>query len=339
MNGKQKTEGVGWASEKWTEQKIAALLFEIKENIRLGRHPQTLAEMRDMNEKANTEANEIKQEQLSETITLREIFDRFIAVYKTETVEKTSKRVNELYLKWIDPPLGASRLIDIKVEDIQSIIIVASETLSPRSVNYIKSTIQILFNYAKKNDLYFKDNPATKVKVKLKDNKRNRFLTKDEAHILLLSLYAGLRAGEIFNLTWERVLWNIDMISIADPKNGEGRMEPMHIVVKDMLKRRHKSDSIGYVFKSREGGKIKDISNAFQRAVERLGLNESITDSRQKVVFHTLRHTYASWLVMAGVDLYTTQKLMGHKNSQMTQRYAHLAPEHLGKAVNLLESV
>jgi integrase len=60
-----------------------------------------------------------------------------------------------------------------------------------------------------------------------------------------------------------------------------------------------------------------------------IGFNKNITDRRQRVVFHTLRHTYASWLVMSGVDLW-------HKDVTMTQRYAHLAPEHLDKAVSIL---
>ena len=154
-----------------------------------------------------------------------------------------------------------------------------------------------------------------------------------------LSLYADLRAGEITNLKWENDSWNTDRLAIVDAKNGENRMEPMHPIVKENLKNRFKNDCTGYVFKSRNGEKICDISDTFQRTVDRLGFNDGISDRRQKVVFHTLRHTYASWLVMKGVDLYTTQKLMGHKSNQMIQRYAHFAPGHLEKAVNLLESI
>jgi site-specific recombinase XerD len=77
-------------------------------------------------------------------------------------------------------------------------------------------------------------------------------------------------------------------------------------------------------------------SNCIRKVVQKLGFNKGVTDYRHKVVFHTLRHTYASWLVMKGVDLYTTQNLMGHKNSTMTQRYAHPAPEHPDKAVSML---
>jgi integrase len=67
-----------------------------------------------------------------------------------------------------------------------------------------------------------------------------------------------------------------------------------------------------------------------------LGFNKNVTDSRQKGVFHTLRHSYASRLVMENVDLYTVQKLMGHSTISMTERYSHPAPDHLKKAVNVL---
>ena len=60
-------------------------------------------------------------------------------------------------------------------------------------------------------------------------------------------------------------------------------------------------------------------------------------DTRDKVVFHTLRHTYASWLVQNGVDLYTVKELMGHSTLPMTERYAHLSKENLKNAVKKLE--
>jgi integrase family protein len=71
--------------------------------------------------------------------------------------------------------------------------------------------------------------------------------------------------------------------------------------------------------------------------VEKLGLNAGVNDPRQKVVFHTLRHTFASWLVQKGVPLHTVAELMGHRSIAMTQRYAHLSPESLRNAVNLLQ--
>ena len=66
--------------------------------------------------------------------------------------------------------------------------------------------------------------------------------------------------------------------------------------------------------------------------MKELGLNKDISDGRQKVVFHTLRHTFASWLVQKGTPLYTVAELMGHTSLEMTQRYAHLAPDTMRKA-------
>ena len=79
------------------------------------------------------------------------------------------------------------------------------------------------------------------------------------------------------------------------------------------------------VFKNRKGEKIKEISNAFSRTVNELGFNDDIEDKRYKVCFHTLRHTFASWLVEGGTDLYAVQKPMGHSTISMTERYAHLS--------------
>jgi integrase len=58
-----------------------------------------------------------------------------------------------------------------------------------------------------------------------------------------------------------------------------------------------------------------------------LGFNEGITDRREQVTFHSLRHTHASWAVMAGVALYVVSKALGHKTLTMTARYSHLAPD------------
>jgi len=70
-------------------------------------------------------------------------------------------------------------------------------------------------------------------------------------------------------------------------------------------------------------GLLDLISLAFKRAVDELKLNEGIVDSRLKIYFHSCRHSYASWMIEQGADLYTFQKLLGHKTNVMTQGYAH----------------
>jgi integrase len=94
-----------------------------------------------------------------------------------------------------------------------------------------------------------------------------------------------------------------------------------------------------FIFTDSSGGKIKEVSNAFQRAVERLGLNDGTKDARQRVVFHTLRHTFASWLAIQGTPIYTIAKLMGHRSISMSERYAHLSPDHKRDAVAALAAL
>jgi integrase len=70
-----------------------------------------------------------------------------------------------------------------------------------------------------------------------------------------------------------------------------------------------------------------------------LGFNKGITDQRQKVVFHTLRHTYASWLAESGTDIYTIGRLLGHSTVQMSARYAHLGPGAMQEAIKRLPNL
>lgn len=83
--------------------------------------------------------------------------------------------------------------------------------------------------------------------------------------------------------------------------------------------------------------KRDSVSKTFARTVQSTGLNDTVEDRLQKVTFHTLRHTFASWSVMAGVNIYTLQKIMGHSSISMTERYSHLAPDTFKAACEILE--
>ena len=78
------------------------------------------------------------------------------------------------------------------------------------------------------------------------------------------------------------------------------------------------------------------ISVTFARTVEELKLNDGIDDPRLQICFHSCRHSDASWLIKQGADLYTVQKLLGHKTNIMTQRYAHLSENRLKDAAKAL---
>jgi len=83
------------------------------------------------------------------------------------------------------------------------------------------------------------------------------------------------------------------------------------------------------VFLNRNGTPYRSFRTAFERAVRAAEISDC--------VFHSLRHTFASRLVMAGVDLPTVKELMGHKDIKMTLRYSHLSSDHKRNAVSQLE--
>jgi len=86
-----------------------------------------------------------------------------------------------------------------------------------------------------------------------------------------------------------------------------------------------------YVFCDKDGNRFKRVNHSLKTALEKTG----ISDFR----FHDLRHTFASNLVMSGIDLTTVGELLGHKKLEMTKRYSHLSPSHKTKAINILDRV
>jgi site-specific recombinase XerD len=126
-------------------------------------------------------------------------------------------------------------------------------------------------------------------------------------------------------------------MTLVDTKNNnKTRHVPMTREAEELLKTLRQENSVGLVFKTRDGNPIKQLSKTYARTIEELGFNKKITDKRQKVVFHTLRHSYASWLMMEGADLFVVKELLGHSTTAMTERYSHLSPEHLKKTAALL---
>jgi integrase len=223
-------------------------------------------------------------------------------------------------------------------------------------VEYALAVIRQVFNYARDHELFTGQIIVNKVKIPRADNRRIRFLTHDESEELLaelaerspdlhdmalLALHCGPRAGEIFGLTWQDIDFERGLVTLRHTKNGHVRHVPMTDRVREMLKNRElvRDQDNSLVFPSRNGDKIKKISHAFERTVKDLGWNKGLDDSRQKVVFHSLRHTCASWLVMAGVPLYTVKEYLGHKQISQTERYAHLAPDSLQQATAALNGM
>ncbi|MDR2646076.1 MAG: site-specific integrase [Holosporaceae bacterium] len=354
LSGRDKEEALGWASNGWTEKKSAARLAELKENQRIGIGEKTLAEKRRMalEKKKNEETAQIKA--AKDSVTFSSVLKKYIEQSRIDKNQNTNETEKYIFNKWFLPLLG-----ELPIKDISPFILeklkkqMNDAGLAPATITRDFAVISQVFSYAKKHDLYNGDNPTTKVKKPSQDNRRSRFLSHEEADLLLeelgkispvthdislLSLHCGLRAGEIFSLTWKDIDLKNKTILIKDTKSGRNRNALMTENVKVMFEKRMCQKQFNFIFSSKNGNKIKEVSRTFDRIIDNLGINRGIADRRQRVVFHSLRHTYASWLVMSGVDLYMVQKLMGHSTIAMTERYSHLAPDYLKKAVFLLEN-
>jgi integrase len=218
------------------------------------------------------------------------------------------------------------------------------------TVNFEIRTLKLVFNLAIKWG-YLKENPTKEVaKLKVNDSKAPRFLTVDECKRLLEAcspelypiyftfLNTGMRKAELENLGWDDVDLERRKISIRhkeswQPKTGE-REIPINDALYELLQnlKQHNAATLvsKYVFCARDGGKLKTKLREKLIKIGQRARIESLTR------LHTHRHTFASHLVMQGVDLPTVQKLMGHADIQTTMIYAHLAPDHLADAVNKL---
>ena len=351
MNGKDKEEGLGWATEDMTGAKAYDRLKELKENRKAGEGPQTLAEKRTIEDTRKAAEKTEAERQEKEAVTFGAFFkDTYLSQAKADKKERSVTREEGLYKVWISPCLGHFSMKDIAPFHLEKLKRdMATGGQSPRSIEYALSVVRQIFNTAKRLGSYEGENPTAKVKFPKPDNGRMRFLTREEADKLLealkgksadvhdmtlISLNCGLRFGEIASLTWQDVDLERGTLTIRDAKAGS-RYAFLTEQATAMLRTRTQGKPSEYVFQGRKV-LLDRISKTYHDTVEELKLNEGITDTRLRVYFHTCRHSYASWMIEQGADLYTVQKLLGHKTNVMTQRYAHVSENRLRNKTRVL---
>ncbi len=147
--------------------------------------------------------------------------------------------------------------------------------------------------------------------------------------MMLVSLHTGLRYGELANLTWDDVHLDRAILTIHGfkAKSQKTRHIPLNSAAMEVLAawNTQRMETSPLVFPSRDGGPFDNVRSSWEEVLKDAGIT--------KFRWHDMRHTFASWLVMRGVDLNTVRELLGHSDYQMTLRYAHLAPEHKAAAV------
>jgi integrase len=153
------------------------------------------------------------------------------------------------------------------------------------------------------------------------------------APMVILSLNTGLRRGELFQLRWRDVDIKRRVLTVAGAttKGGHTRHIPLTDEAVTVLEAWCKPDADPreLVFPGRTGGQFYTLKTAWAVLLTDAGISG--------FRWHDLRHTFASKLVQAGVDLNTVRELMGHADIKMTLRYAHLSPSHLADAINKLK--
>ncbi|HEY3699577.1 MAG TPA: site-specific integrase [Spongiibacteraceae bacterium] len=162
--------------------------------------------------------------------------------------------------------------------------------------------------------------------------------------MVILALNTGLRRGELFNLSWDDVDLKRRILSVRGSeipavggrgtKNNRTRHVPLNDIAFATANAWAKQNQVTagqLVFPSPVTGKrLDNINTAWRALIQSANINA--------FRFHDLRHTFASNLVMRGADLYTVKELLGHSSIEMTQRYAHLSPNHKAAAVALLNN-
>lgn len=372
INGKQHDEGFGWESEGYTEAKAAAEVETIRENIKKGIGYTSLKEKnapikQAIQEKENENITFSEFYDLYETAQFGTKTPKGIKCERQYFDNHIKKHIGTKPLKDIQ----IEDIEKIKQSMLKTKTTAHTSKYAAATINHVIKLCRHCFKVAilwKKTT----ENPATAVKLLPLENQRLRFFTHSEAEILLeqlkkihpadtksagyqyyktfktsqtyemalVSLYCGCRAGELFAIRANDINFTTAFLTIRKSKNHNARNIPMPQIIQDMFKQRLQSLNItgeNFVFQDMNGGALYEISDRYQEIVDKL-FNQGVKDRQQKAVFHTLRHTYASWLVMAGVDLYTVKELMGHKTLSMTMRYAHLAPQKFTAAITVLNN-
>ena len=263
--------------------------------------------------------------------------------------KKTWKNDQYMLNHRIIPTLGKLRLSTITVRDITTFHTKEKERNTATTANHYLLLLKRLFNLAIKWGL-MEASPASGLEKFKEPPHRERYLSKEELPRFLkaleemedrlsmaaikLLLFTGCRKNEILSLTWNQVKLDEGRIYLPITKNGQSRSVVLNAKARAVLESlavdRNDNDrkaSSPYLFPSREGAKrgyLNDLRKPF--------LSVCVAAKIDNLRIHDLRHSFASFAVMAGSSLYDVQKLLGHTDAKMTQRYAHLSDESLQKA-------
>ena len=338
IGGKQRSEGLGWATEGWTLAKAQAELFRLKEAARTGEGPTTLAEKREQARRAR-EAEQNKP-------TVRKLWDFFQQAHAGRPNSPTDAS-NAKHL---------AHLMDMLAEDLRTAHVDAlrrrleAQGKSAQTVKHVMGLLKRIIRYGAQRGLCtMPDVSRLYFDMPRLDNIKTECLTPEQVQILFqvldddadqnlaaltkLALLTGMRRGALFNLEWRDIDWREGLITLRGSvaKSGKTAVIPLGECARIVLLGVQRTES-PLVFPGKDGGKRVNIHRFSERIHKRAHLPEGFR------LLHGLRHTYASWLASSGeVGMYLLQNLLTHSSTQMTQRYAHLADEAKRRASKVMD--
>lgn len=330
--GKKVWVKVGWRSEGYSAQYAADARAKAVQTIRDGAPLKRVASM-----------------------TFAEAWDIFDTRWLATEIKQPEDERGR-YRRYLSVTFGTRRLDAITLLELEELkAALLARPLSAASVRLILGDIRRVYRKMAEWGLYNGPDPTARLTMPKADNARTRYLTPQEAQrlltelasrsatwhdITLTSLHTGMRLSEVLGIEVQDIDFAGGTIRIRDGKTGS-RYAHMTEPVSQILQARCSSRPDSRIFTGKDGRHLidSDTSNTFLRAVNACGLNPKGTDHRNRVSFHTLRHTYCSWLAMRGVPLYVIGELVGHTTTQMTKRYAHLCPSTAKSASRCIETV
>ena len=274
--------------------------------------------------------------------TLQEMMERYFEergnqLATARALRNTVKRLYEV--------LGEERVLAEITSDVlaQYKTRRAADGMKPASINRELALLSVAFNMARRHWKWCRTNPVSEAGLCPGEVERDRWLTpEEEARLLsacprwvqemvLFDLNTGLRFGELAALSWADIDLQRRLLTVQKSKNKTKRTIPLNQAAVAILKNRIRSTKTNLVFYTRCHTRYWE-SNVW-RAFKAATTQAKVEDFR----LHDLRHTFATRLVQSGKDLYGVQRLLGHKDATMTQRYAHHCPESLRALVEALD--
>jgi site-specific recombinase XerD len=235
------------------------------------------------------------------------------------------------------PLVGAMRFDRLTPERIEEVLAKLKDRgLSNSTLNRYRSFISSVFSYALKTNL-ISSNPVARVGRYRENDSRLRWLRPEEERRIRkeftidqhewefdLALHTGMRRGESFWLRWRDVDLERGNLTVKG-KTGRRHIVANETAIAALRKLHTRSGEKEFVCPDNDGSAVRDWRTWLFAAAKKAKV--------ENFHWHDLRHTFASRLVMAGVDIRTVQELLGHKSIVMTMRYAHLSADHRKAAV------